>query len=69
MASVHISIENETALSRFHRALHRAGFISSDMIQVKTKIVDGVVSKVVRTECPWAIAVFRSLSMMDCAYD
>ena len=69
MASVHITIENDTALSRFHRALHRAGFISSDMIQVKTKIINGAVNKVVRTECPWAIAVFRSLSAADNGHD
>ena len=69
MASVYIPIENETALGRFHRALHRAGFVSSDMIQVKTKIIDGALNKIVRTECPWAIAVFRSLSTMDSAHD
>lgn len=61
MASVCISIENDTVLTRFHRALNQAGSLASDMIEVKTKITDGCVLKVVRTECPWAIAVFRSL--------
>lgn len=61
MASVCISIENETVLTRFHRALNQAGSLASDMIEVKTRITDGCVLKVVRTECPWAIAVFRSL--------
>ncbi|NQY40775.1 MAG: hypothetical protein HRT80_11825 [Henriciella sp.] len=61
MASVCISIENETVLTRFHRALNQAGSIASDMIEVKTMIDDGCVLKIVRTECPWAIAVFRSI--------
>ena len=69
MASVHISIDSETVLSRFHRALNKAGTISSDMIEVGTKIIDGAVLKVVRTECPWAISVFRSLSAMELAHD
>ena len=69
MASVHIFIENESVLGCFHRALNRAGSVSSDMIEVKTKIIDGTVLKVVRTECPWAISVFRSLSRMDGAHD
>ena len=61
MASVCISIESETVLTRFHRALNRAGSVASDMIEVKTMIDDGCVLKIVRTECPWAIAVFRSI--------
>ena len=69
MASVHISIDNETGLSRFRRALNRAGSVSNDMIEVKTKIIDGVVLKVVRTNCPCAVSVFRSLSGMDGADD
>ena len=65
MARVYISIENSRVLRRFHRALTQAGIRASDMIEVKTRITDGAVLKVVRTECPWAIAVFRSISMMD----
>lgn len=61
MASVCISIDSETVLSRFHRALNHAGSVASDMIEVKTVIDDGCVHKVIRTECPWAIAVFRSI--------
>lgn len=61
MACVRISIENDTVLKRFHRALNQASSLASDMIEVKTKITDGCVLKVVRTECPWAIAVFRSI--------
>lgn len=61
MASVCISIQNDTVLKRFHRALNQAGSLASDMIEVKTKITDGCVLKVVRTDCPWAIAVFRSI--------
>ena len=61
MASVCISIESDTVLTRFHRALNQAGSVASDMIEVKTQIDDGRVLKVVRTECPWAIAVFRSI--------
>ena len=61
MASVCISIESETVLTRFHRALNRAGSVARDMIEVKTMIDDGCVLKIVRTECPWAIAVFRSI--------
>lgn len=64
MASVCISIANDTVLTRFHRALNEAGTVASDMIEVKTQIMDGTVLKVVRTECPWAIAVFRSLSTL-----
>ncbi|GAB5454677.1 MAG: hypothetical protein Hens2KO_09060 [Henriciella sp.] len=62
MASVCITIESDTVLTRFHRALNQAGTVASDMIEVKTKIYDGCVLKVVRTECPWAIAVFRSIA-------
>lgn len=69
MASVHISIDNETVQGRFHRALNEAGSVSSEMIEVKTKIVDGVPLKVVRTDCPWAISVFRSLNVGDGAHD
>ena len=65
MASVCISIESDIVLQRFHRALNQAGTVASDMIEVRTKIYDGVVLKVIRTECPWAIAVFRSLSSME----
>lgn len=61
MASVCISIESDTVLTRFHRALNQAGSVASDMIEVKTKIDEGCVLKIVRTECPWAIAVFRSI--------
>lgn len=60
MASVCISIENDTALTRFHEALNRAGSVAGDMIQVKTKIERGEVFKVVMSDCPGAIAVFRA---------
>lgn len=69
MASVYIAIENDTVLTRFHRALNQAGSVASDMIEVKTQIIEGAVLKVVRTECPWAIAVFRSLSTMEMCGD
>ena len=59
MASVCISIENDTALTRFHHALNRAGSVAGDMIQVKTKIDHGKVFKVIRSDCPGALAVFR----------
>lgn len=62
MANVFITIEDETVLSKFHRALTQAGSIGSDMIQVRTKIEDGIILKIVRTECPWAIAVFREIT-------
>ena len=65
MASVYISIETDTVLNRFHRSMAQASSIASDMIQVKTEIIDGAVIKVIRTECPWAIAVFRSLKTME----
>jgi len=69
MASVQISIDDEIVLGRFHRTLNRAGSVSNDMIQVKTKIIDGVTLKVVRTDCPWAISVFRSFNKMDGGHD
>ena len=69
MACVCISIESETVLGRFHRALNRAGTVASDMIEVRTKILDGAVMKVVRTDCPWAIAVFRSIGAMEGSHD
>lgn len=69
MASVCISIESETVLGRFHKALNRAGTVASDMIEVKTQVMDGTVLKVVRTECPWAIAVFRSIGTMELSHD
>ncbi len=69
MASVYISIDDETTQGKFHRALNQAVSVSNDMIEVKTTIVDGAVLKVVRTGCPWAISVFRSLNVMDGAHD
>ena len=63
MASVCISIESDVVLTRFHRALNQAGSVASDMIEVKTIIDDGRVLKIVHTECPWAIAVFRSIGI------
>ncbi len=63
MASVSISIADDAVLTRFHRALNEAGTGASDMIEVKTEITDGAIFKVVRTDCPWAISVFRSVSM------
>ncbi len=65
MASVYLSIQTDTVLNRFHRAMAQASAIASDMIQVKTEITDGTMVKVIRTECPWAIAVFRSLKTME----
>ena len=69
MASVQISIANDAVLDRFHRTLNRAGTVASDMIAVKTQIVDGTILKMVRTECPWAFSVFRSFTSMDAAHD
>lgn len=69
MASVCISIDNQAILARFRRALDQDGTIASDMIEVKTKINDGAVLKIVRTECPWVISVFRSFNMMEAVYD
>ena len=69
MASVQISIVNAAVLSRFHSSLDEAGAVASDMIQVKTKVSNGTLTKVVRTECPWAISVFRSLAVVDMAHD
>lgn len=69
MACVCISIESETVRGRFHRALNRAGTVASDMIEVRTRILDGAVMKVVRTDCPWAIAVFRSIGAMEGSHD
>lgn len=60
MASVCISIENETALTRFRHALSRAGSVAGDMIEVKTTVDHGRVVKVIRSDCPGALAVFRS---------
>lgn len=65
MACVCISIENDTVLNRFHWALNQAGAVASDMIEVKTQILEGAVLKTVRSDCPWAIAVFRSFSAME----
>jgi hypothetical protein len=69
MARVCISIESETVLGRFHKALNRARTVASDMIEVRTQVMDGIVLKVVRTECPWAIAVFRSIGSMELSHD
>ena len=62
MATLCIAIENDNVLTRFHRAMNRAGSVSSDMIRVKTLIQENTIIKVVRTECPWAIAVLQSLA-------
>lgn len=64
MASVCIAIENDAVLNRFHHVMAQAGSNASDMIQVRTEILDGAVVKIIRTECPWAIAVFRSFTEM-----
>ena len=69
MACVHIFIENDSTLDRFQRTLDHAGTLASDMIAVNTKILNGDVLKVVRTDCPWAIAVFRSFRVLDGAHD
>ena len=69
MACVFISIENETILGHFHSALNRAGSVASDMIEVKTQILDGALTKVIRTDCPSAIAVFRALNVMEQNHD
>lgn len=52
MASVCISIENETALTRFRHALSRAGSVAGDMIEVKTTVDHGRVVKVITSDCP-----------------
>lgn len=62
MASVCISIENETALTRFRHALNRAGSVAGEMIEVKTKVNNGRVVKVITSDCPGALAVFRSFA-------
>ncbi len=69
MASVCVSIENDLGLGRFHQALNEAGCIASDMIEVKTQIDGSNVLKIIRTECPWAIAVFRSLNSLEARND
>ena len=65
MANVFISIADETALCRFHRALTQAATVGSNMIRVSTKIHDDTVLKVVHTDCPWAIAVFETMANGD----
>lgn len=62
MATLCIAIENDHVLTRFHRAMNRAGSMSDDMIRVNTLIQENMVIKVVHTECPWVIAVFQSLA-------
>lgn len=69
MASVCVSIENDLGLGRFHQVLNEAGCVASEMIEVKTKIEGSNVLKIIRTECPWAIAVFRSLSTLEASND
>lgn len=69
MACVHIFIEDDSVRDRFQQTLDYAGTIASDMIAVKTKILDGDVLKVVRSECPWVIAMFRSFRVLDGAHD
>lgn len=64
MASVCISIENNIAMTQFHRALNQAGSVASEMIEVKTQVCGEGIVKIVRTECPWAIAVFRSIGQI-----
>ena len=65
MATVCIKIENDTVLKRFYRMMNHAAGVSSSMVRVKTQIDRGMVVKVVRTECPWAIAVFRCLDTVE----
>lgn len=62
MAHVLVTIEDEAALARFHRALTQAASIGSDVIRVTTKIQNRTVFKVVRTDCPWAASVFASMT-------
>ncbi len=69
MARVFVSIEDVPGLSRFYQALNEAGCVASDMIEVKTKIDGSNVVKVIRSECPWAIAVFRSLNSLEASHD
>lgn len=69
MASVCVSIEDVPGLSRFYQALNEASCVASDMIEVKTKIDGSNVVKVIRSECPWAIDVFRSLSALEASND
>ncbi len=65
MATVCNKIDNDTVLMRFYRVMNQAAAISSSMVRVKTQIDRGMVFKVVRTDCPWAIAVFRSLNAAE----
>jgi len=65
MATVCIKIENDTVLKRFNRVINQAAGVSSNMVRVKTQIDRGMVVKVVRTECPRAIAVFRCLDTAE----
>ena len=69
MASVSISIDNDTILSRFDSALVEASSVACDMIQVKTKIECGSTLKVIRTECASALAVFRALNAGGSIHD
>lgn len=69
MASVCISIENETTQTLFNRALDKAGSGASDMIVVRTMVDQGSILKTVRTNCPWAISVFRSFDTLEAAND
>lgn len=62
MATLCIAIENDSVWTRFHPAMNRAGSVSSDMIRVKTLIQENTIIKVVRTECPWAIAALQSIA-------
>ena len=62
MAHVLVAIEDEAALTRFHRTLTQAASVGSDMIRVTTKIQNRTVFKVVRTDCPWAASVFTSMT-------
>jgi hypothetical protein len=65
MACVYISIAGDGASDRFQDVLNRAGFVASDMIEVRTRIRDGVIEKIVRSDCPWVISVFRSFKAME----
>jgi len=62
MANITFPIKSEKGLSRFHTALNLAGSVAEEMVSVKTKILHNQVVKVVDTECPQAMAIFRSFA-------
>lgn len=60
MASICITIDDDKAALGFDRMLREASLVAGDMIEVRTSFQKGVLTKTVRTECPWAFSVVRS---------